>query len=382
MIIKNALVYTEENQFFKKDIHIVGDKISSLINSNSKIDEEYIDAENLYAIPGLTDVHFHGCIGYDFCDGTPEAIKAIAEYEAKCGITSIAPATMTLATKELTKIFKNAASYNKECHNDTVNTSTASLVGINMEGPYLSHSKKGAQNEAYLIPPNLEHFRMMQAVAEGLIKLVDIAPEEKGAIDFIKVVSEEVVVSIAHTTANYEKAAEAFEAGAKNVTHLYNAMPTFSHREPGVVGAAFDASHVKVELICDGVHIAPSVVRATFKMFGDDRIILISDSMMATGLGNGEYTLGGQKVFVNGNRATLADGTIAGSTTNLMDCMKTAVSMGISLESAVKCAAVNPAKQIGIYNQYGSITPGKYANIVLLNKDLSIHKVIIKGKIL
>lgn len=367
MIIKNAHVFTDDG-FTKKDIYTDGDRISDSLASATEI----IDAEGLYAIPGLIDIHFHGCVGYDFCDGTPEAVQAIADYEGSWGVTGIAPATMTLGYDELSKIFKNAAAYKSG--------QGAELVGINMEGPYLSHAKKGAQNEAYLMTPDLDHYRTMQELSGGLIKMVAIAPEEAGAMDFIKAVKDDVVISVAHTTADYDTATEAFRNGASNVTHLYNAMPAFSHRSPGVIGAALDADHVKVELICDGIHIHPSVVRATFKMFGDDRIILISDSMMATGLKDGEYSLGGQKVRVTGNKATLMDGTLAGSTTNLMLCMKKAVSMGIPLESAVKCASVNPAKQLGIYDEYGSLTPGKYANIVLLNPDLSINKVIIKGK--
>lgn len=369
MIIKNALLYDENAGFVKKDIHIALDRISDFSDSDSEI----IDAEGLYAIPGLIDIHFHGCVGYDFCDGTREAIQAIADYESSCGVTSIAPATMTLGQDELTSIFRNAASYQSD-HG-------AGLVGIYMEGPYLSHAKKGAQNEAYLKIPNIAHFEEMQQLSGGLIKIVAIAPEESGAMEFINTFKNDVVISVAHTIADYATATEAFQCGASNVTHLYNAMPPFSHRKPGVIGAALDADHVKVELICDGMHIAPSVVRATFKMFGDDRIILISDSMMATGLEDGEYSLGRQKVFVTGNKATLTDGTLAGSTTNLMACMKTAVSMGIPLESAVKCASVNPAKQIGIYDEYGSLTPGKYADIVLLNHELNINKVILKGKI-
>lgn len=367
MIIKNAQVFIND-RFTVKDIYTDNDRITD----SPAASDDIIDAEGLYAIPGLIDLHFHGCVGYDFCDGTPEALQAIADYESRWGITSIAPATMTLDVDSLRKVFTNASAYK--------NNQSAGLVGINMEGPYLSHAKKGAQNEAYLMTPDLEHFRTMQQLSGGLIKLVAIAPEEAGAMDFIKAVKEEVVISVAHTAADYKTATEAFRCGASNVTHLYNAMPPFSHRNPGVIGAAFDANHVKVELICDGVHIAPSVVRATFKMFGDDRIILISDSMMATGLEDGEYSLGGQKVLVTGNKATLTDGTIAGSTTNLMLCMKTAVSMGIPLESAVKCASINPAKQLGIYDEYGSLETGKFADIVLLNSDLSINKVILKGK--
>lgn len=370
MIIKNANVYLENGTFQKKDIYISQDRIAD----HEAEDKTILDAEGLYAIPGLTDIHFHGCVGYDFCDGTHEATQAMAEYEAKNGITTIAPATMTLGDDILTQIFTNAASYPNE--------SGATLVGINMEGPYLSYAKRGAQNPAYLMHPATEHFRKMQALSDGLIKLVAIAPEEEGAMDFIKEVKDEVVVSIAHTTAGYALSTEALENGASHITHLYNAMPPYTHREPGVVGAAFDAAHCHVELITDGVHIDPCVVRATFKMFGEDRVILVSDSMMATGLQDGEYSLGGQAVTVRGNKATLSDGTIAGSATNLMKCLQTATTFGIPLETAVKCAAVNPAKEIGIYEEYGSITPGKYANIVLLDQDLKVKTVVLKGKII
>ena len=371
MIIKNAMVYTEDGSFIKKDISMEGEFITS--NSSNQEDEVY-DAEGLYLIPGLTDLHFHGCVGYDFCDGTKEAVRAMAEYQAKNGITTIAPATMTLGDEELIKIFENASDYRSE--------SGAILAGIKMEGPYLSLAKKGAQNPKHLKHPSVEHFRKMQALSGGLIKILAIAPEEEGALECIEELKDEVVISLAHTTADYDLSMKAFEKGASHVTHLYNAMPPLSHRSPGVIGAAIDCDHVHVELICDGVHVDPSVVRATFKMFGEDRIILISDSMMATGLKDGQYSLGGQDVTVIGNKATLADGTIAGSATNLMQCMRLAVRFGIPLTTAIKCAAVNPAKEIGIYDKYGSITPGKYANLVLLNQQLEPVRVILRGRLL
>ena len=372
MIIKNAMVYTEDGSFVKKDLVIEGEYIVS--NEGSSNHREELDAEGLYLIPGLTDLHFHGCVGYDFCDGTPQAIQAMAEYQASNGITTIAPATMTLDDERLTEIFKNASEYRSE--------SGAILTGIKMEGPYLSLAKKGAQNPKFLKHPDAAHFRRMQALSGGLIKILAIAPEVEGALECIDELKDEVVISLAHTTADYELSMRAFEKGASHLTHLYNAMPAFSHRSPGVIGAAFDNDHVHVELICDGVHVDPSVVRATFKMFGEDRIILISDSMMATGLKDGQYSLGGQDVTVVGNKATLADGTIAGSATNLMQCMRIAVRFGIPFTTAIKCAAVNPAKEIGIYDKYGSITPGKYANLVLLDQKLEIVKVFIKGAML
>ena len=370
MIIKNGRVFEPEQGFVKRDVCIKGDSISYCPNG------EELNAEGLYVIPGLMDIHFHGCIGYDFCDGTKEAIRQMAEYQLKNGITNICPASMTFSEEQLTEIFENAAQYHSN--------QGARLVGINMEGPFISAEKKGAQNPKYIHRPDVAMFERLQKAAGGLIKIVDIAPETEGAMDFIEKVSDRVRVSLAHTTADFETAKEAFRRGANHVTHLYNAMPPFSHRAPGVIGAACDGEKVMVELICDGIHSHPAVVRTTFKMFGDDRIIMISDSMMACGLEDGQYTLGGQDATVYGNKATLTqEGNIAGSVTNLMNCVRTAVKeMGIPLESAVKCAAVNPAKAIGLYDRYGSLEIGKKADVVLLDKELNIQYVIQDGQVI
>lgn len=380
MIIKNAAVFQEDGEFILKNITIDGEFFSDSKDKNNQSDiksesgANMIDASGLIAIPGLTDIHFHGCVGFDLCDATEEAIAAIAEYELQNGITTICPATMTMAEETLVQIAKIAASHQ--------NINGADLVGINMEGPFIARDKKGAQNEQYIVPPNLTLYRNLQKLSHNKIRLVDIAPETQGAMEFIKAVKDEVVVSIAHTTANYDTATQAIEAGATHVTHLYNAMLPYSHRAPGVVGAASDSKDCNVELICDGIHIHSSVVRNTFRIFGQDRVILISDSMRATGLGDGESSLGGQKVWVSGKKAVLEDGTVAGSVSNLMDCVRTCVKdMNISLEQAVRSAAVNSAKAIGIFDKYGSITPGKYANVVLLDHDLNIRHIIKKGKL-
>lgn len=372
MIIKNVKVFTEEKKFIDGTICIR----DGLFTDESLQDDVVIDGEGCYAIPGLVDVHFHGCVGHDFCDGTAEAIEKLAEYEASQGITTIVPATMTLSEEELLQIMSNAATYE--------NKKGAVLAGINMEGPFISEAKKGAQAATFIRKPDIAMFRKLQEAAGGLIKLVDIAPEEDGAMEFIQELKDEVHISFAHTTADYETAKKGYDLGACHATHLYNAMPPLNHREPGVIGAARDSEHVKVELICDGIHIHPSVVRATFEIFGDDRIVMISDSMRATGLEDGVYTLGGQDVKVVGKLATLvSDGAIAGSATNLMDCVRVAVlDMGIPLTSAVACATMNPAKSVGLYDKYGSITEGKAGNVVLLNKDLSLNKVIINGNLL
>jgi N-acetylglucosamine-6-phosphate deacetylase len=370
MKITNIKVYGKDHTFKEGEVYIVGGKF---VNPYDDGEQVAVDGRGAYAIPGLVDIHFHGCVGEDVCDASPEGLQKMADYEASIGVTSICPATMTVSKEELHKIMSNAGTYK--------GVSGAKLVGINMEGPFINKEKKGAQAEENIIPCDIELFRKLQSEAAGLIKLVDIAPEGQGAMEFIKEVKDEVVVSIAHTTADYDTARKAFEQGASHVTHLYNAMPPLNHRKPGVIGAAAEQEKCHVELICDGVHIHPSVVRATFAMFTGSRIILISDSMRGTGLADGIYTLGGQKVHKNGSRATLADGTIAGSVTNLMDCMVTAVrDMHIPFEVAVACASENPAKEIGIFDRCGSIEVGKEADLVLLDKDLNIQEVYLNGK--
>lgn len=388
MKILNGQIYTTDFVFKQGNIKIQDTQIKELeyttkSSANSFANDE-IDATDCYIIPGLIDIHFHGCAGYDFCDGTKEALDAIAQYQGSQGVTSICPASMTLPKETLVEIMKNAAHYKKlqdSALHTEIDKPFASLVGINMEGPFLSAPKKGAQNENFLTLPSKSFYNDLQEASEGLIKLVAIAPELEGAMPFIQDISKECKISLAHTTANYELAKQALEIGASHVTHLFNAMMPFSHRESGLIGAAYDVPHTTVELICDGVHLTASTIRMAFSLFSDDRIILISDSMMAAGLNDGTYSLGGQAVTVNKNKATLADGTIAGSVTHLMDCMRTAISFGIPLESAIKCATANPAKVIGIDNKYGSIALDYKANLVILNKDLSLKYVIINGKL-
>ena len=378
MIIRNALVYGEDKTFSRLDIRIEEDVFTEICPSLAPSENESVlDADGLYAIPGLIDIHFHGCMGHDFCDGTVEAIDAITRYEASCGVTSVCPATMTVSPESLVQVMDAARTYNAS----SARPGQASLVGINMEGPFISEAKKGAQAAEHIRLCDEALFCSLQERSGGLIKLVDIAPENEGAMEFIDALHDKVTISLAHTTADYQTAKEAYDRGARHATHLYNAMPPFTHRAPGVVGAAFDSPHCRAELICDGVHIHPSVVRATFQLFGDDRMILISDSMRAAGMEDGQYTLGGQDVAVKGKYATLvSDGALAGSVTNLMDCMRTAVKeMQIPLESAIACATMNPAKAIGIYDRYGSISTGKIANLVLLDQDLNLRQVIIHG---
>lgn len=377
MIIKNVKVYTEEKSFKDGKI-IINDGVFAEYADGA---DDVIDGEGCYAVPGFIDLHFHGCMGYDFCDGTKEAIEEIAKYEASIGVTAISPATMTLPVDELKDILKVAAEYKKEA-SEKSDAKAADLIGINMEGPFISPAKKGAQDERNIISCDAKVCQEFLDASEGLVKFVGIAPETSDeAVSFVKQMKNKVHISLAHTNADYDTAKAAFDAGANHAVHLYNAMPAFTHRAPGVVGAVSDSPHVNAELICDGVHIHPSVVRATFKMMGAERMILISDSMRATGMPDGQYTLGGLDVNVVGNRATLvSDGALAGSATNLMDCVRTAVKvMGIPLETAIACATMNPAKALGEYENYGSITPGKKANVVLLDKELNLKAVVKDG---
>lgn len=371
MKITNALVFDPKEGFVARDFCVKDGLIAADALGP-------VSAHGCYVIPGLTDLHFHGCVGEDFSDATPEGLQKMADYELSRGITQICPAGMTLGEDQLIKICRNAAAHREK------NAGGADLVGLHLEGPFLSMAKKGAQNAAYLHDPDPAMLHRLQQAAQGMVKLVTLAPEQPGPLEFIQSARQDgVTVSLGHTTADYDTACAAYKAGARQATHLFNAMPPFTHRAPGVVGAAFDYPDVKVELICDGVHIHPAVVRAVFKLFGKDRVILISDSLRATGMPDGRYPFGGQEIQVHGNRATMADdpNTLAGSVSDLMACLKTAVSFGIPLADAVTAAAVNPAKVLGIYSRLGSLDVGKEANAAVLDEHLDLKAVIYHGEV-
>lgn len=380
MVIQNGTVFLHGKSFEKKNVELDQNKIKAILDTAGK-DTEVYDASGCYVIPGLVDLHFHGCVGCDISDHNIEDIAKMAAYELRNGITAICPATMTLPEADLSAVMTTAGKYLSDCPADSV--SGADLVGINLEGPFVSQAKRGAQNPEYICDPDLSFLHRLLALAPGLAKLITLAPELPGAADFIKEASKDITISLGHSTADYRTAKEAFELGARHVTHLFNAMPPFAHRDTGIVGAAFDDDRVHVELISDGIHVSDPMIRAVFRLYTDDRIILISDSMRAAGMPDGSYTLGGQAVTVNGKLATLADGTIAGSVTNLMNCMRYAVrEAGIPLESAVKAATINPARELGIEQNYGQITEGAMADLVILTPDLEIKDIIFKGKAL
>lgn len=336
-----------------------------------------VEASGCYVVPGLVDIHFHGSAGGDMSDGDPSALHRMGAYEASRGVTAMCPATMTLSEEQLARAAKAAREY-------VPADDESALVGINMEGPFISPSKVGAQNPEHVRRPGVAEFRRLQEAAGGLVKLVDIAPEEPGAEEFVRELSGEVRVSVAHTCADYDAAARAFDAGASHITHLYNAMNPMHHREPGPIPAGVERDHVMAEIISDGIHIHPAMVRLAFRMFGDGRMVLVSDTLRAAGLGDGVYDLGGQDVTVKGYEARIANGALAGSVSDLMRCLHVAVKdMGIPLASAVKAATANPARAIGVYGERGSIDAGKAADAVLLDADtLDVKAVVLRGKLL
>lgn len=372
MLIKNAVFLSPDGKFKKGNISFFGGKITG-VGEVTSLRDETIDAKGNYVVPGYVDIHTHGCNGADFCDTDIGTIETLKTFLASEGVTSFLGTTMSYGEKRLSQIISESKSFmNIKSHG-------AVLRGINLEGPFICKSKKGAQNGKYIINPDIDMFRRLYDLSGGNIRIVDIAPDTDNAMQFIEQASKLCTVSLAHTNADYGTALKAFENGASHVTHLYNAMPAFTHREPSVVGASADmAKHV--ELICDGIHIHPSVVRATFEMFSEKRICLISDSMRACGLADGVYTLGGQDVTVNGAKATLSDGTIAGSVTSLAGCVRKAISFGIEPEKAIYSATMSPAEACGISDVTGSIEVGKDADIQILDKNFMPLEIFIAGK--
>lgn len=375
MRIAGGQVFTGDG-FEERDIVIEGDRFVGEASATCAHDDEtVINATGCYVIPGLIDIHFHGSAGADMSDGDVAGLHKMGAYEASRGVTAMCPATMTLPHDVLLQAVQAAKAY-------VPADNEAALVGINMEGPYISPGKVGAQNPEYVRNPSVEEFQTLQEASGGLFKLVDIAPEEPCADVFIESLADTVRISVAHTTTDYKTAQQAFEKGARHVTHLYNAMPGLHHREPGPIPAAVEHPEVTAEIIADGVHIHLAMVRLAFSLFGDNRMILVSDTLRAAGLGDGVYDLGGQDVTVQGPVATIEAGNLAGSVSDLMQCLTVAVKeMDIPLVSAVKAATINPARAIGL-DERGVIADGYVADAVVLDKDLAIQAVIVRGKVI
>lgn len=332
------------------------------------------DLDGALVIPGLVDIHVHGCAGADFSDGDYAGLVRMARYLARRGVTSFAPASMTLPCDALDKAFHAAARLRREGLADG-----ARLMGIQMEGPFLSREKRGSQNPAYLRLPDWDRFLRLYDAAEGLLRIVDVAPELPGAVEFTRRASEKCRVSVAHTAAGYDQAAAVFDAGATHLTHLFNAMSGIHHRHPGPIGAASERENVTAELICDGIHVHPSAVRMAFRLF-PGRICLISDALRCCGMADGSYSLGGQEILLSGGVARLTGGAIAGSAADLYQCMRRAVSFGIPREQAVWAATALPARVIGRESETGAIADGRAADFVICGGELEPEAVYLGGK--
>ena len=371
MILKNCTFFNEEFEKEFSDIKIENGRIAEI----GIFEEDGIDMTGKIIFPGFVDIHIHGGNSGDSCDATDEALDNMTSYLAKCGVTSFCPTTMTLPIDRLCDIVGFIADYTF-----SGKSKGSKIVGINFEGPFIAMSKKGAQNGDYVIAGTCRDFDDLFDASGGLMKIITIAPEAFDSKEFIKNASTKVTVSIGHTTANAQECQEAINCGASHITHLFNAMTPMTHREAGVVGTALD-NEVTCELICDGEHICPAVLRNTFKILGENRAVVVSDSMRGAGLGTGEYELGGQTVFVKEGYkvAKLEDGTIAASITNLFDEFKNLLNFGIDVKTALKSCTINPAKVIGEENNIGSIAVGKCADLVVTDENLEIQEVYING---
>ena len=370
MILTNANIFTRDCTFKLGSLEIEDGRITRLIFDN--VPNSDYDCQGAYLIPGLIDIHSHGANGHDYCDANEEAFNAITSYELAHGITSICATTMTYPKDKLEAVMKAMKDYKNE--------NGSEIVGINMEGPFISKDKVGAQNPDFVQNPDIEMLDELNEASRDMIKLVDVAPEVDGGIDFIKKASKNYVVSVAHTNCDYEKATEAFKNGAKHLTHTFNAMPPIHHRSPGPIVAAAE-NGASAEIICDGQHVNYAAVRLAFKLF-DNNICLISDSCEATGLSDGQYSIGGQDIIKKGTKVVLKDSpdTIAASVTNLFDCLKHAIlDANIPKEVAIASATINSAKAIGIDMLYGSLEPGKFADMLLLNDNFEIIDIFKRG---
>ncbi|MDD6214567.1 MAG: N-acetylglucosamine-6-phosphate deacetylase [Firmicutes bacterium] len=367
MLFKNVTVLGEDFKFRKDNVAVENGCFCKISQSGVEM-----DCSGMLMLPGLVDIHTHGAAGYDNMDFGFEAIDMISRFIGENGVTTYLPTLITQSHENMRAAAENIANAQKR------GVRGAKIGGIYMEGPYFSVKYKGAQNEEYIRDPDAEEFFDIDAACGNIIRIISIAPERNGAPEFLQTVSGKVKVAIGHTDSDYDTAVNAIRLGASHMTHTYNAMRGLHHRSPNAICAAID-SNVTCECICDGIHIHPAMIRLLYKAVGRERLVLISDSLRATGMPDGEYDLGGQRTILKNGRATLPDGTIAGSTATLLYCVKKAVEIGLPIEDAVRAASYNPSKAAGIADVAGVIAEGRDADFILTDSELNLKYVYING---
>ncbi|WP_027409401.1 N-acetylglucosamine-6-phosphate deacetylase [Anoxybacteroides tepidamans] len=377
-LLKNATIYTEKGPIEQGCILIESGKIAYVGPLLPFPNVEGIElGKQYYVVPGFIDLHIHGAAGSDVMDATPEALQTMASVLPEEGTTSFLATTMTAPANEIENAVQNVANY-IHFYNQP---GTAEVLGIHLEGPFLSPKRAGAQHPRHIVAPDIELFQRWQKEARGTIRLVTLAPEEPNGLLLTAYLKKSgVIASIGHSDAVYDQVKEAIQAGITHATHLFNGMRGLHHREPGVVGAVLMHDEVLCELIVDGIHVAPEMVRFAYRNKGKEGLIVITDAMRAKCLGNGKYELGGQEVIVQDEQATLKDGTLAGSILKLKDAVKKMMSFtGCSLEDVIRMASWNPAKQLGVLDRKGSISEGKDADLVVLNEKYEVTMTFCRG---
>jgi N-acetylglucosamine-6-phosphate deacetylase len=383
ILLKNAVIYAEGKEICKGFIQIKDGKIGALgsieeINMND-FDQVITLPENYKIIPGFIDLHIHGANGADTMDGTDEALELMASSLPRAGTTSFLATTITQDQALLDQALSRTGEYIKSKQVE----GNAEILGIHFEGPFINPTKAGAQPSEFIIPVDIDLFEKWLEKSNETIKLVTLAPEMSTGLDMVQFLTQKgIIASIGHSDATFEEVGEAIQAGANHITHLFNQMRGLHHREPGVVGAAYLMDELMVEIIADGIHVAPDMVKLSYQQISADRLILITDAMRAKFLEDGEYDLGGQRVLVKNGKALLEDGTLAGSVLTMADAFKNILAFtNCSVIEAVQMSSFNPAKQLGILERKGSLTEGKDADLVVLDENHDVYMTFCKGQL-
>lgn len=375
----NNVLFVQGQDLVRGSILIEGRKIAK-IDISGEVDNlqpsascHVFDGRGQLLIPGMIDVHIHGADNHDMMDGTRESIQAVSKACAATGCTSFLVTSVSSTLTDLLQLIERT----KEVigHEEG-----AKIAGIHLEGPYLNVAQKGMQNPKFLRHPDLAEMAEIFAAADGLIKMVTIAPELPGGLELIQYLKEQdVVISIAHSAATYEEAQQAFKEGATHITHCFNAMPAIHHRSPGLVTAALEEDEISVQAIVDGVHLHPGIVRLLHKVKGAEKMVLTTDALQAMGVGDGEYQFGGHQVTVKDGVARLKDGTLASSTVTMNQSLRHSVDFGIPLVDAIRMASLTPAEILKL-NNMGKIKEGYLADFVLLDSEFVVQQTWVDGK--